>query len=55
MTLIMMGRKGAKGGMEFAFENAMDAFVFYSQAKDTYREDDLVIAMVEEEKEKENE
>ena len=34
--------------MEFSFESAMDAFTFYAQAKDSYREDDLVIAMVEE-------
>ena len=49
MTVVMIGKKGKKGtGMEFSFDSAMDAFTFYAQAKDSYREDDLVIAMVEE-------
>lgn len=47
MTIVMIGRKG-KGCMEFEFASAMDAFTFYAQAKDSYREDDLSIAMVEE-------
>lgn len=49
MTVVMIGKKGKKGtGMEFEFESAMDAFTFYAMTKDSYREDDLVIAMVEE-------
>lgn len=49
MTLVLMGKKNGKDCLMFEFEHAMDAFVFYSQAKDTYREDDLHIVMLEEE------
>ena len=49
MTVVTIGRKDGKDfPLQFAFENSMDAFVMYSQAKDTYREDDLVIEMTEE-------
>lgn len=48
MTIVRIGRKGSADYLEFAYENAMDAFMFYAQAKDAYREDDLVIDMTEE-------
>ena len=49
MTVIRIGRKDSKEWpMEFSFQNAMDAFVFYSQASDSYREDDMEITMTEE-------
>lgn len=48
MTLVKVGKKGKCDYMEFTFESAMDAFVFYSHARDSYREDDLVIEMTEE-------
>ena len=48
-TVVRIARKGNAGLMEFEFESGMDAFVFYSAAKDSYREDDLFINMTEEE------
>ena len=48
MTVIRIGRRDSSEYMEFAFDDAMDAFNFYSEVKDHYREDDLVISMVEE-------
>ena len=48
MTVVMIGRKKWGRCMEFSFDSAMDAFTFYAMTKDSYREDDLVIAMVEE-------
>lgn len=48
MTVVMLGRQNKDGCMEFSFDSAMDAFTFYAQAKDSYREDDIYIAMVEE-------
>lgn len=47
MTVVRIGRKG-DGCMEFEFPTVMDAFTFYAQAKDSYREDDLFISMGEE-------
>jgi len=47
MTIVRMGRKG-DDCMEFEFDNAMSAFTFYAQALDSYREDDMLIAMEEE-------
>lgn len=47
MTIIRIGRKEGTC-MEFEFESGMDAFVFYSMAKDSYREDDLQVTMTEE-------
>ena len=47
-TVVRIARKGNAGLMEFEFNNGMDAFVFYSAAKDAYREDDLFINMTEE-------
>ena len=54
MTIVKIGRKESDKCMEFEFDYPMDAFVFYSQAKNSYRENDMVIAM-EEEEEEENE
>ena len=48
MTIVRVGRKGKGDCMEFEFENPMSAFTFYAQAKDSYREDDMFIAMEEE-------
>jgi len=48
MTIVKIGRKESDKCMEFEFDYPMDAFVFYSQAKNSYREDDMVIAMEEE-------
>lgn len=48
MTLVRMGKAHENAYMEFSFDSAMDAFVFYSLTKDAYREDDLVIEMTEE-------
>lgn len=48
MTIVRIGRKNETSCMEFEFEHPMDAFVFYSTARDTYREDDFVIDMTEE-------
>lgn len=48
MTVVMLGRQNKDGCMEFSFDSAMDAFTFYAQAKDSYREDDIYIAMVDE-------
>lgn len=48
MTIIRIGKQRSTEAMEFAFTNAMDAFVFYSTARDSYREDDMVITMTEE-------
>ena len=43
--VVRMGRKGGKEYLEFSFPHGMDAFQFYSEAKDHYREDDLLIFM----------
>ena len=51
MTIVRIGRQSDISYLEFEFDNGMDAFVFYSAAKDRYREDDLVITMTEEGKE----
>lgn len=48
MTLVRIGKKSENSYMEFEFASGMDAFVFYSAAKDSYREDDMVITMTEE-------
>lgn len=48
MTIVRIGKRNENGYMEFEFPHAMDAFVFYSAAKDAYREDDMVIDMTEE-------
>ena len=48
MTIVRIGRTNVTAYMDFAFDSAMDAFVFYSLTKDAYREDDLVIEMTEE-------
>ena len=51
MTIVRFGKKGSKECMEFSFDEPMDAFTFYTEAIDHYREDDLSIDMTEEEKE----
>ena len=43
--VVRIGRKGIDGYMEFEFDNGMDAYTFYSDAKDHYREDDMLIFM----------
>ena len=48
MTIVRIGRRSENSYLEFEFDSGMDAFVFYSAAKDRYREDDLVITMTEE-------
>ena len=55
MTVIFLGNRSAKKAMQFSFDSEMDAFTFYAMAKDHYREDDLVVAMMEEEIAKEME
>lgn len=45
--IVRMGRKGSDDFMEFEFDDGMDAYTFYSEAKDHYREDDLLIFMGE--------
>ena len=48
MTVVRIGNKANKYPLEFAFEHEMDAFNFYTEAKDHYREDDFIITMTEE-------
>ena len=48
MTIVRIGKKSECGCMEFEFDHPMDAFVFYTTARDKYREDDMVITMTEE-------
>ena len=48
MTIVTIGRKEETMHLEFEFAAPMDAFVFFSMAKDSYREDDMKITMVEE-------
>lgn len=51
MTIVRVGRKDGLC-MEFEFDYDMDAFNFYVDAKEHYREDDLEIEMTNEEGEK---
>lgn len=48
MTIVKMSRRRDNEPMQFEFDSTMEAFVFYGIAKDTYREDDMVIEMTEE-------
>lgn len=48
MTVIKIGNKHSTSAMEFAFDHEIDAFNFYTEVKDHYREDDLIIVMEEE-------
>ena len=45
--VVRMGRRDCDDYLEFAFDDGMDAYTFYSDAKDHYREDDLIIVMGE--------
>ena len=48
MTTVTIGRNGSKECMEFAFDDPMGAYIFYTSVCDHYREDDLAIEMTEE-------
>lgn len=48
MTIVMMGKKNGKDGLQFAFDDPRDAFDFYLDAIRSYREDNLKIVMLEE-------
>lgn len=48
MTVVRIGNKKNAFPLEFEFDAEMDAFNFYSEAKDHYREDDFIITMTEE-------
>ena len=43
MAIVRMSRKNDTTPMEFEFESVMEAFAFYVSAKESYREDDIVI------------
>lgn len=47
-TIIRIGSKKNPFPLEFKFDDGMDAFQFYADARDHYREDDLIITMTEE-------
>ena len=47
-TVVTIGKAKSKDYMQFEFADDFGAWVFYSQAKDHYREDDLVITMWDE-------
>jgi hypothetical protein len=51
MTVVRIGNKKNPFPLEFEFDEEMDAFNFYSEAKDHYRENDFIIAMTEEKEE----
>jgi hypothetical protein len=44
-TEVMIGRKGDDKPMIFRFDEPMQAYIFYCEAKDNYAEDDMVIEM----------
>lgn len=48
MTVVRIGNKKNAFPLEFEFDEEMDAFNFYSEAKDHYRENDFIITMTEE-------
>ena len=49
-TIVRIGSKKNPFPLEFKFDDdeGMDAYNFYSEAIDHYREDDLIIVMTEE-------
>lgn len=48
MCIVRIGRVTSKEPMQFSFDSTMEAFNFYVEAKESYREDDLVIDIIEE-------
>ena len=48
MTIVTIGKAMSKDFMQFEFGSDFEAWAFYASAKDSYREDDLVLTMWEE-------
>lgn len=48
MTVVTIGKAMSKDFLQFEFDSDLEGCIFYSQAKDSYREDDLILTMWEE-------
>lgn len=49
MTTVLLSRNTDKEPMRFSFDSDLEAFIFWSFAQTTYKEDDLVLDMEGEE------